>query len=375
MDSIESMLKGFARIPRLTHEEEVVYGKASCQWMRHPVYGYEEMRKRLPSKPEFPLSSPDIRKTRWIQCLDKNQRTSSYIAALKVHRDHLHSQAIAYRFNFEEAEQVHIEGRIAQKKLIAANMRLVVSIAKKFQRHAPLTDLTQEGVRGLVRAAELFDPERGCRFSTYAYRWILQAIRRSKGINNVIKLPCHVQEKLEQLARLERLGRLKDEVAAEKLGVGVEELRSYRSRKVFTLVDSLDRFVGRDENVPLYDFVAYEESQYLDPFVEGAISEAFKRSRLSPLQIVAIKLRLGLTRDGVHHDYGEIASILAPYYPGSALDRQKISRSVRAGIDEMGRYLNLHYPEMANAVAEEYGFDLKEPKVLEFRHGYNKVQA
>ncbi|AFY78805.1 MAG: RNA polymerase sigma factor, RpoD/SigA family [Hydrococcus sp. C42_A2020_068] len=246
-DTVGAFFKEMARYPLLKPEEEIE--------LAHSVkflVDAEETRRQLQEAFKRPPT-----KAEWAQ-------------ALKM-------------ANERQLENRLYRGRCAKRKMIRSNLRLVVSIAKRYlNRGVPFLDLIQEGAIGLNRATEKFDPNKGYKFSTYAYWWIRQAITRTIANDaRTIRLPIHIVEKLNKLKKAQRVLKQnlqrnpnEDELAQE-LEVSRNQLRQLLQLRRQSL--SLNHRVGKGEDTELVDLLEDNDLQ----LPEEKMSEAMLRQEIS----------------------------------------------------------------------------------------------
>ena len=300
-DLVRSYLRDIGRVPLLSHEQEITLGRQVQELMAIEEQELE-LEQQLGCKP----SQAELAKAVGLGDAVLKKRIKA--------------------------------GRRAKERMVAANLRLVVSVAKKYtKRNMELLDLIQEGTIGLVRGVEKFDPTRGYKFSTYAYWWIRQGITRAIAEKSrTIRLPIHITETLNKLKKGQRelsqlLGRTPTVTElAEAVELPEEEVKDLLCRARQPV--SLEMKVGDGDDTELLDLLA-GDGELPDEQVDGECLKGDLRAlldRLPELQCRVLKMRYGIDGEGPE---GAEPMSLSSIAKALGLSRDKTRNLERKGLD------------------------------------------
>ncbi len=303
VDLVRSYLRDIGRVPLLTNDQEITLG-------------------------------------RQVQDLMVIEKLEKELESIKGEKPTLDELSNASKMDITNIRKIYKRGNRAKERMVAANLRLVVSVAKKYtKRNMELLDLIQEGTIGLVRGVEKFDPARGYKFSTYAYWWIRQGITRAIAEKSrVIRLPIHITELLNKLKKgqrelsqqLSRTPSMKE--LADYIEIPEKEVKELIFRSSQPV--SLDTKIGNGDDTVLLDLLATNED-LPDQLIEMDCMKADLEDllqKLPELQNRVLRMRYGMN--------GEEPMTLTGIGRILGISRDRVRNLQRDGLRGLRRYGN-----------------------------------
>ena len=279
-DTVGAYLHEIGQVPLLNHDEEIIYGKQVQRMMSV-------------------LNDKETLEQQWGRSISQSE------------------WADAVGLSEAELNQILQQGQRAKTKMIEANLRLVVALAKKYlKRNLEFLDLIQEGSLGLERGVEKFDPTKGYRFSTYAYWWIRQAMTRAiSQQSRTIRLPIHINEKLNKIKKAQRelaqkLGRsATTSEVAEELGIESASVSEYLNLARVQI--SLDVCIGDNQDTELSEMIKDDSASPEDYATQELMRQDVWEmlEDLNPKEREILSLHFGL-EDGKEWSLAKIAQKL-----------------------------------------------------------------
>lgn len=320
-DLVKLYLQDIGRVPLLTKDEEVTNAQKIQRYLE-----LVELRNQATSEPVMKSFVEAIQiHDQLVAKLSHRPSSKRWAKALNISIEELKqivkagkkSWAKMANLTVEELETIQKAGIKAKEKMIKANLRLVVSIAKKYQnRGLELLDLVQEGTLGLERAVEKFDPTKGYRFSTYSYWWIRQGITRAIATQSrIIRIPVHITEKLNKIKKAQRkISQKKGHTAtieevAKELKITGDEVREVLNKVPRSI--SLEIRVGQDQDTELVDLIETSSATPEEKLIRDSMRQDIYKMMLDldEREKMIIKLRFGF-EDGIPKSLSSIARLL-----------------------------------------------------------------